>query len=121
MRILLVSISLIGVGVGTLLTSAHAEEPADAGAVSAQTIKAYRTLNFGDDSNTVKRKMVDLFPADGKPLHGVGTKDGQLRHSETFWKSLFDSDAEYAPYRFQERTIEQPVAKMTLKVQAVSY
>jgi hypothetical protein len=62
---------------------------------SPQVVKAYKTLNFGDDTKTIEEKLPG-FLLDGKER---GRTD--FTHSETLWRSFFDTDADYQPYAYE--------------------
>lgn len=63
--------------------------------VSAQNAKAYKTLNFGDSAATTERKLPEVVE-NGE----VQTDIDNVFRRETLWRSLFDSDAEYEPYKY---------------------
>lgn len=62
---------------------------------SPQKIKAFKTLNFGDDTETVKEKLSEILGSSAGYDYGH-----YLKYNETFWRALFDTDAEYEPYKF---------------------
>jgi hypothetical protein len=66
--------------------------------------KAYKTLNFGDTTETVKHKLNEIVTdANGDPNF-----DNIIPyHEEIFWRSLFDTDAEYEPYKYDGNTDSQ--------------
>lgn len=64
---------------------------------SPQIVKAYKTLNFGDNSETVNNKLAELL---GDTPDDIHADSFMVISSETFWRSLFDTDAEYEPYKF---------------------
>jgi hypothetical protein len=69
---------------------------AQTGKADLQPAKAYKTLNFGDDRETVERKLADIV-ADGKQENAPPE---YIEHTDTLWKSLFDTAQEYEPYKF---------------------
>ncbi|MGB7748686.1 MAG: hypothetical protein WBN75_15535 [Verrucomicrobiia bacterium] len=63
----------------------------------SQNVKAYKTLVFGDNTVTVEKKLPEIIVgAQGT----INDDNNLLLESETFWRSLFDSDAEYEPYKY---------------------
>ncbi len=62
---------------------------------SPQVVKAFKTLNFGDDTQTVKDKLGAILGND--PLDQSFYRQND---DEVFWKALFNSDAEYEPYKY---------------------
>ena len=62
---------------------------------SPQKVKAYKTLNFGDNTEAVETKLTEIV-ANGQ----VQTDIDNVFLSETFWRSLFDTDGEYEPYKY---------------------
>ena len=70
---------------------------------SPQIAKAYKTLNFGDNSDMVDNKLVEILG----DTYGIYTGDHTIALEETFWKSLFDTDADYEPYKFDGTLISQ--------------
>jgi len=62
---------------------------------STQIVKAYRTLNFGDNTATVDRRLAEILEASPEDTRGEPNYS-----RETFWRSLFDTDAEYEPYKY---------------------
>ena len=94
---------------------------------SPQKVKAFKTLNFGDDAKTVKSKLIEIV---GGPV-GLET-DGPSKFSETVWGSLFDTEAEYESSKTmpdkkliisrpdeQSKTLEQYL-KDTIGVEVIS-
>lgn len=87
---------------------------------SQQKAKAYKTLNFGDNAEIVENKLgeiIDAKPVDyNNPFHhdpGSGSIDSNEtydddRFGETFSRSLFDTDAEYEPNKFNHQHGEFP-------------
>jgi hypothetical protein len=67
---------------------------------SSQNIKAYKTLNFGDKADTVDQKFAEIL---GVPEKETDGDPNIVNMSETFWRSLFDTDAEYQPYKPPQR------------------
>ena len=63
---------------------------------ASQGVKAYKTLNFGDNTETVEHKLSEIV-AGGK--EDVKFPE-YIDHGETFWRALFDTDAEYEPYKY---------------------
>jgi hypothetical protein len=88
--------------------------------VPPQNGKAYKTLNFGDNAEIVENKLaeiIDAKPMDpNNPFHhdpGSGSIDPNRayddgRFGETFSRSLFDTDAEYEPNKFNYQHGEFP-------------
>jgi hypothetical protein len=84
-------------GICALLVAVQAGHAQSRPEVSPQVVKAYRTLSFGDNTETVDRKLAEIVGEE----HAKSTiAETDIYHSETFWRSLFDTDAEYEPYRY---------------------
>ena len=63
--------------------------------VSPRIVKAYKTLNFGDNADTVEHKLTEIV-ANGNERTDIDN----VFLNEIFWRSLFDTDAEYEPYKY---------------------
>jgi hypothetical protein len=59
--------------------------------------KAYKQLNFGDNSDTVDNKLAEII---GGPKEEISIDHNSVSLSETFWRTLFDTYAEYEPYKY---------------------
>jgi len=70
---------------------------------SPPTIKAYKTLNFGDNTDTVDHKLAEILSVSENETSG----EPDIYHSELFWRSLFDTDAEYEPYKYDATLTSQ--------------
>jgi len=71
--------------------------------VSPQIVKAYKTLSFGDNSETVNNKLAEIL---GVP-DSVNVDGKIVSLNETFWRSLFDTDADYGPFTFDSTKATQ--------------
>ena len=78
---------------------------------TASKIKAFKTLNFGDAFDTVNQKLVEIVVG-GKEYDEPANLD---YIGETFWRSMFDSDADYEPYKFDSTTTKQSKKFSSLK------
>lgn len=73
--------------------------------VQLEAAKAYKTLNFGDNSEAVDKKMAEIV---GEGSAGnADYVDFNINYDETFWRSLFKTDAEYGPYKYDPTTSSQ--------------
>jgi hypothetical protein len=59
---------------------------------SPQIVKAYKTLNFGDDTKTVEHKLAEIV---GGPVGLATGSPVPIQYSEIIQGSLFDTGAEY--------------------------
>ena len=100
--------SFLLAGLETGAAQSKSEPNAKPENVSTPPIKAYKTLNFGDDRNSVEKKLSEIF--DG--AKASGNYSYHITATETFWRALFDTDAEYEPYKFNENYMAEQSPKL---------
>ena len=83
-----------------------------------QIKKAYKTLDFGDDTKTVERKLSDL-------VGGFETKDSgvvvPINYGEMIWISLFNSKKEYESFDDTVQMKRSESLSQTFGIELLSY
>ncbi len=65
---------------------------------SPQKVKAYKTLNLGDNTETVVKKTSEIIGEENANDYA----EPDIYSSETFGRALFDTDAEYESYQSEK-------------------
>src|ERR1700722_11008056 len=67
-------------------------------------VKAFRSLNFGDNVETVEHKLTEILAPESNG-NSVEENDIDLISDDRIWSSLSDNDAEYDAYQKMTATM----------------